>query len=470
MAEELKVYLDHHISRDDFLYKRSSDNMPLNASKDLPNLRIRDLYGENSMDRALRKPDFQRVTWSWSPIECVSLLESVVKEQVIPSIIMWLSPEKRWYVLDGGHRISVVLAWLRDDWGDKLPTEVYNGDKELEEKIMEAAREVHSLLKKYKIGKFEDYRKAYEKFENLPSESQEFETQLQSDITKFAEFYRSIVTGTIGFPLQWVKGDYKKAEESFLKINSGGRSLTEWEIKLVQNRNSSFARLVMSLANITRVEHCWPTKVPDEINKSQVKRNVTEILDGIAKLHRILYEPPQDSSFRRLQQPVFAEPRTEPDKKPVYLAELLTVIEGGKGQEPQTEKLIKQDQSAPPDELVSNGLKRIKDSLDVFSHLVGDSSQLQSLALVPALYFYTENGKHVRSLLYGFIYWLFDGNDPQITLTRKLLFSVYRGAFEQILMLKKKEKTTMSRLDRNLPLHPALTLASYLVATYVEVY
>lgn len=68
MAEELKVYLDHHISRDDFLYKRSSDKMPLNASKDPPTLRIRDLYGENSMDRALRKPDFQRVTWSWSPV------------------------------------------------------------------------------------------------------------------------------------------------------------------------------------------------------------------------------------------------------------------------------------------------------------------------------------------------------------------------------------------------------------------
>lgn len=156
---------------------------------------------------------------------------------------MWLSPEKRWYVLDGGHRISVVLAWLRDDWGDKLPIEAYNDDKELEEKIQEAAREVHLLLKKYKIGKFEDYRLAYEKFEGLPSESQEFETHLHSDITIFAEFYRSIITGAIGFPLQWVKGDYEKAEESFLKINSGGRSLTEWEMKLVQNRNSSFARL-----------------------------------------------------------------------------------------------------------------------------------------------------------------------------------------------------------------------------------
>ncbi len=120
--EELKVYLDHHIARDDFLYKRSNENVSREASHNLPFLRLRDLIGENPMDPVLRKPDFQRATWAWSSSDCVSLLESFVKDQVIPSIIMWLSPRKRWYVLDGGHRISVVLAWLRDDWGDKVDT------------------------------------------------------------------------------------------------------------------------------------------------------------------------------------------------------------------------------------------------------------------------------------------------------------------------------------------------------------
>ncbi len=98
--EDLKVYLDHLIKRENLRY---------------------DLFGEHTSSRAtlLRKPDFQRTTWSWTAEDCVSLLESIVNEQVIPSIIMWSSPENGYdYVLDGGHRISVVLAWLNDNWGE----------------------------------------------------------------------------------------------------------------------------------------------------------------------------------------------------------------------------------------------------------------------------------------------------------------------------------------------------------------
>src|SRR5437868_8297601 len=132
MVEGLKVYMDHHIARDDFLYKRSNEKVsPDTSHNPQPFLRLRDLIGENAMDPVLRKPDFQRATWAWSPSECVSLLESIVKEQVIPSIIMWLSPGKQWYVLDGGHRISVVLAWLRDDWGKKIVPQIFKGNEEL---------------------------------------------------------------------------------------------------------------------------------------------------------------------------------------------------------------------------------------------------------------------------------------------------------------------------------------------------
>jgi len=438
MVEVLKVYMDHHIARDDLLYKRSNEKVSPNTSHDpQPFLRLKDLCGEKSMDRVLRKPDFQRATWAWSPPECVSLLESFVKEQVIPSIIMWLSPGKRWYVLDGGHRISVVLAWLRDDWGDKVPSQVFQGDAELEASVRDAADEVRSLLIKKNIGKFEDYGLAFERSENLAEECSDFEEEMDGETAERVAFYRSFLSGSIGFPLQWVKGDYEKAEESFLKINTGGRSLTEWEIKLVKNRNSSFARVVMSISDITRAEHCWPTRVDEKTNRSQVKQNVNEILQGVTNLHRILFEPIADSLSEKLQQPLFNESRLEPDKKPAYLAELFTVIEGGKGRETQTERLLKQDREASPQELISNGLKLIKESQEILNHLVGNSSQ--SLALVPSIYFYSENGKHVRSLLYGFLYWLFTMNDAEITFKRKLLFSSYRNSFEQVLITKKKE-------------------------------
>src|SRR4051812_9217178 len=125
----LKVYLDHHIKRDNLLYRRAVD--PVDNSEGevayAPHLRIRDLYGDQSIEHDLRKPDFQRATWAWTAEDCVDLLESVLNEQVVPSVIMWLSPDENLqYVLDGGHRISVLLAWIRNDWGDKLSSDTYN--------------------------------------------------------------------------------------------------------------------------------------------------------------------------------------------------------------------------------------------------------------------------------------------------------------------------------------------------------
>lgn len=436
MAEELKVYLDHHIPRDDFLYRYANEKKRQEASQDHSKLRFRDLYGENSMDHVLRKPDFQRVTWAWTPHDCVSLLESIVNEQVIPSIIMWLSPTSRWYVLDGGHRISVVLAWLKDDWG-KDCAKMYSDDQELAKKIQEASDAVESLMERAGIGKFKHYQDSYKRIESLPKEAREYEEEVNTEDARRAAFYRRIIGGLAGFPLQWVEGDFEKAERSFLKINSSGNKLTDWEIKLVENRDSSFARVVMSLSNITKAEQYWPTKVSRGESESQIKTKVEEILEGINKLHKILFDPPHDISFSRVQQPILAEPNVEPYKKPAYLAELFTIIKGGKGQPAQTERLIREDKAATASIIIAKGLQLVQESLDTFNHLKGQSSQ--SLALIPALYFYSENGKYVRGMLYGLLYWLFIDNREEDLLQKKLYFSAYRGAFEEVLIEKKRE-------------------------------
>lgn len=61
MVEGFKVYMDHHIARDDFLYKRSNEKVsPDTSHNPQPFLRLRDLIGENPMNPILRKPDFQR--------------------------------------------------------------------------------------------------------------------------------------------------------------------------------------------------------------------------------------------------------------------------------------------------------------------------------------------------------------------------------------------------------------------------
>jgi hypothetical protein len=71
------------------------------------------------------------------------------------------------------------------------------------------------------------------------------------------------------------------------------------------------------------------------------------------------------------------------------------------------------------------------------NHLIGKSNH--SLGLVPALYFYTLSGRHVRSLLYGLIYWLLAGTNENDVLARKRVFCVHRQAFERILLTRKED-------------------------------
>lgn len=438
MVQERKVYLDRHIPRDNMLYKKSSDRSVHESPEGMPpKLLLTQLFGggEDAKDDLLRKPDFQRATSAWTPKECVSLLVSVLREQVIPSIIMWRSPENFWYVLDGGHRLSVVLAWLRDDWGDKLTADEYM-DRELEANYKKAAQEVRRLLAEAKIKRFEEYRNAYRQHLRMHGEDVDHQFGVDSETSKLIDFFRAI-KGPIGLQLQWVRGDYDTAKESFLNINKSGRKLTDWEKKLVEYRDSSFARTVISVTNVSGAAYCWPSK-QTRGSSPTVRQDVARILDDSARLHQLLFEPPYDSSFRRPQQPLLVESRTDPDTKPAYLAELLTVVKGHTGRDAQTERLLKQDFSASEEDLVKHGLFLIQECIKMCDHLIGPSSQPLSLSLVPSLYFYSDNGKHMRSLLYGFVFWLFYGGNEQDVFARKLLFSAHRAAFERILFERKR--------------------------------
>ncbi|MFN8475007.1 MAG: HNH endonuclease signature motif containing protein [Anaerolineae bacterium] len=453
MADELRVYLDHLLPRENLRYQRPEDQFHVDIQPtEQPMLRLGDLFSESSSSRVtlLRKPDFQRATWAWTPDDCVSLLESIVNGQVIPSLIMWTSPNNGYdYVLDGGHRISVVLAWLNDDWGDKLPDEAYP-DEEEEKLIKAAAKQVRDLVK-LRVGSISDYQGADEKFERVVMEGGAPKVDLDPTTFQRAYFYRNLRRGNVGFHILNVRGDYQKAEASFLKINKSGRQLSEWETKLVENRDSSLARTIMSLASINSSKQYWPSHIPEGENDSALQEKVTELHTGISALHDLLFRPTYERPIRRVQQPFFVVPTIW--QRPYYLAELLTVIERGKGQVAETEVLLKNDRAASSGEIINNGWRLVQDALDVFSHLAGPSPK--SLGLVPALYFYNDAGAHVRGLLYGWIYWLFSGSEDD-TLKRKRVFSAYRGAFETTLVEYKAEIT--GTFGRKIGSGPEITL------------
>ncbi len=437
MAEELKVYLDHLIQRENLRYSRPEETIEAHSTGAHQQIMpLRDLMQREASARLhnLRKPDFQRATWAWTPDDCVSLLDSLVHEQVIPSIIMWYSPHNGYdYVLDGGHRLSVVIAWLNNDWGAHLTD---FEDEEEEEHIKQAARRVQQLVET-RIGTVADYIAAEQALEKAVRAGKSGLEELGERTFKRALFYRQLLKRDVGFHILWVSGDYERAEQSFLKINKSGKQLTEWETKLIENRNSSFARAVMSIANVNSAEHYWPPDAPDSPAKPDLEQQISLITAGVNLLHQMLFTPPYTTQIRQLRQPLLVA--GEAQKKPYYLAEFLTIVTGGKGQIAQTDRLLERDHSAQPAEIIRNGWRLIDDARSMLENISGDSSK--SLALLPALYFYTDGGRPVRSLLYGILYWLCTGTDQEI-LARKRLFAAHRAAFERVLLIHKEALVT----------------------------
>ncbi|WP_197524401.1 DUF262 domain-containing protein [Novosphingobium resinovorum] len=67
---------------------------------------------------SLRKPDFQRETSNWTAQKIVDLIAAFLDGDLIPAIILWRSGQYV-FVIDGAHRLSALLAWIYDDYGDK---------------------------------------------------------------------------------------------------------------------------------------------------------------------------------------------------------------------------------------------------------------------------------------------------------------------------------------------------------------
>jgi hypothetical protein len=82
--------------------------------KEFPLLHLEDASPIRAL---LRKPDFQRETNHWTPDQVMTFIASFVDGELIPSLILWRSA-LHVFVIDGGHRLSALRAWMNDDYGD----------------------------------------------------------------------------------------------------------------------------------------------------------------------------------------------------------------------------------------------------------------------------------------------------------------------------------------------------------------
>lgn len=442
------VYLDHLIERESLRYHRRGVGGTPYPKQNPPWFPLSELMregtsGEPTLASFLRKPDFQRATLSWTANDCVLLLQSIVDRLVVPSIILWTSANSSYrYILDGAHRISVVKAWLSNDWGDKVAPQVAE-DEDQEQDFKAAAQEVRDLLHT-SIGSFSDYRRAYEEKRRIQEADGKPENEMDDSNFQRAVFFEDYIGLQIAFPVLWVEGDYDIAERSFLRINQGGKSLTGWETRIIEYRNSSAMRVIMSVCSPTSEEHYWPKA---RTNGGIQDTAITSIHDGIHQLRSTVFTPMPRRPFVPERHPIIGG--ISQDKKPDYLGELLCVLQGGKGIDSEILALLDIDKDASHEQILSNGKNLTSRALDGLSHLIAIENvmpstgkyQNRSLGIVPLLYFYQDTGEFISSLVYGFVYWMLNGSPIDI-MARKRAFSAYRKSFERILFLRKPDVVT----------------------------
>ena len=206
-----KVNLDALIPKSDF-----AENKSLIGATDLKYLNIQHLMprelSPTTKVHLFRKPDFQRETNNWDKKRIADLIECYINGSFIPSIILWQNPDtKTIYVIDGAHRLSAILAWINNDYGDMIISQKNIIDIPLipdEERLL--AQETRDYVKG-RIGTFEDL---------MASASSDWDN----------------VNNRL-LDIQIIQGDVKKAEDSFFKINQQGVILNTTEKQLCQYRD-----------------------------------------------------------------------------------------------------------------------------------------------------------------------------------------------------------------------------------------
>lgn len=218
-----RVNLDAMIPRADF-----GEVQTVNKQERIVNFGLEHLSDTSPTFRALRKPDFQRETNHWSAKQICDLIKSFLDDELVPSLILWESTSYI-FVIDGGHRLSALKAWMTDDYGDGLLSlKFYSGSISKDQK--QIAKTTRNLVER-EVGRFSDLSKMVA----------EAAAGNEERLARANRMFRR------GLTLQWVFGTKEKAESSFYKINSQGTILDDVETSLIKNRHKPVAIAARSI-------------------------------------------------------------------------------------------------------------------------------------------------------------------------------------------------------------------------------
>jgi hypothetical protein len=247
------VNLDALIPREDF---DVADEVTQFQTTDA--IKISDLEKTAFFYSALRKPDFQRETANWSPETICDFVCTFLNGDLIPAIILWQS-KSNVFVIDGGHRLSALIAWVHDDYGDgKLSGEFFQSRIPADQR--KGADKTRALVKKA-VGTYVEHQLAVQHADQAREEIR----------------LRAKRMGSLGLSLQWVRGDSDKAEASFFKINQQAVPIDPTELRILKARkfaNALAARAIIRSGTGHKYWAKFEQEKRDEIEKLAKEINI----------------------------------------------------------------------------------------------------------------------------------------------------------------------------------------------------
>lgn len=354
-----RVVLDAMIRRADFAQQSESSTIELGDK-----LMMEQIAGKSPMMKLLRKPDFQRETNQWTPSQVASLIKSFATGELIPALILWKS-DSFVFVIDGAHRLSALKAWAENDFGAGNESFAYF-DGNIPEDQKKRAKQTQRLVER-EVGRYSDLMSlsgdALEKDTN--------QTKLASTV-----FSRSL-------HVQWIQGSQEVAETSFFKINSQGTPLDPVEELLLKHRNTAYAIGARSIVRSGTGHKYWARFG---------RENQDKIKEESKAINELLFQPDVNEPIKTLDLPLGGT--SSPIDALKMLVDIFAIVEG----KTDPNKAIRDLEN---DEHGNQTIDALRKTKKVVNRLTGN--QASSLGLHPAVYFYTEQGKHSRFLFLGII-------------------------------------------------------------------
>lgn len=363
-----RVNLDALLRRE-YMYV-PEDKLIKYGEKRNEDFKINELEISNFFFTSLKKPDFQRETSDWTPDKICDFIESFINGDLIPSIIMWYSGQYC-FVIDGAHRISALLAWVNNDYGNGSLSRPYFNN-EIDPAINKLAERTKALVNK-KIGPYQDYKNSI----NNPL--------VDPKIRDLA-----IRMGSMSIKLQWVPGDAETAEKSFFKINESATPINEIEKALLKARKKPNAIAARAIIHSGGGHKFWERFSQPNMHKIEV----------LAKeLNAALFLPQYDTPINTMELPIAGKGYSNQSLELIY--NLVNLSNDFHIEDKSHKKQTSIDTQLDDDSDGSKTVEFLEKTKKSLSYISGKTPN--SLGLHPAIYFYSDTGRHQFTSLMAWI-------------------------------------------------------------------